>query len=76
MAKLCVTPFRIPSLPVSSEARDGEQVEAAEWKSTNLNPLEAIFSRFGVVAVSEAIFAPRSPHPISSAKMMIMLGFL
>lgn len=36
MAKLWVTPLRTPRRPVSSEARDGEHVEAAEWKSTNL----------------------------------------
>lgn len=36
MAKLWVTPLRSPRRPVSSEARDGEHVEAAEWKSTNL----------------------------------------
>lgn len=37
MAKLWVTPLRTPRRPVSREARDGEQVEAAEWKSTNLD---------------------------------------
>lgn len=36
-AKLCVTPLRRPSRPVSREAREGEQVEAAAWKSTNLH---------------------------------------
>lgn len=36
MAKLWVTPLRTPRRPVSSEARDGEHVDAAEWKSTNL----------------------------------------
>lgn len=35
-AKLCVTPFLRPCRPVRRAARDGEQVEAGEWKSVNL----------------------------------------
>lgn len=40
-AKLWVTPLRRPSRPVSREAREGEQVEAAAWKSTNLHRKES-----------------------------------
>lgn len=38
---MCVTPLRRPSRPVRSAALDGEQVEAAAWKSTNLRRKES-----------------------------------
>lgn len=44
-AKLWVTPLRTPRRPVSREARDGEQVEAAEWKSTNLGNKKTLRSQ-------------------------------
>lgn len=57
MAKLWVTPLRRPRRPVSREARDGEQVEAAEWKSTNLeNEWKINLSLQNVLSVS-------LPHP-------------
>ena len=52
MAKLRVTPLRAPRRPVSSEARDGEQVDAAEWKSMNLENERSLRSQ-----------APALPRP-------------
>ncbi|KAG8535085.1 hypothetical protein GDO81_029477 [Engystomops pustulosus] len=41
-----------------------------------LNPSEASLSRLGVCDRSGAIFAPRSPHPMSSARITIKFGCL
>lgn len=56
-------------------ARDGEHVDAGEWKSVNLSPCLAIRFRFGVLfAFSPGLLASRSSQPISSASMMMKLG--
>ena len=67
------TPFRIPSLPVSSEALLGEHTDDATWKSVKRRPDSANLFICGVCR-DELMFAPKSPHPKSSGKKMTMFG--
>lgn len=72
-AKLWVTPLRAPRRPVSREARDGEQVEAAEWKSTNLGNKRTLHSQ--APAWSNAALSPPAPlHVSPSAPGMRVWG--